>query len=64
MIKETKRRRDLVREFLAYIQVEKGLAQNSLESYARDLARLERWAEETGNRLNNYDLETGDQVLF
>lgn len=48
MIKETTRRRDLVREFLAYIQVEKGLAQNSLESYGRDLARLECWAEETG----------------
>jgi integrase/recombinase XerD len=36
--------RDLVREFITYIQVEKGLAQNSLESYRRDLARLEEWA--------------------
>ncbi|MGA9994301.1 MAG: site-specific tyrosine recombinase XerD [Pyrinomonadaceae bacterium] len=51
MIKETARRRDLVREFLAYIQVEKGLAQNSLESYRRDLARLERWAEKSGKRI-------------
>jgi integrase/recombinase XerD len=36
--------RDLVKEFITYIQVEKGLAQNSLESYRRDLARLEQWA--------------------
>lgn len=38
-------RRDLVREYLAYIQVEKGLSPNSLESYGRDLARLKAWAE-------------------
>src|SRR5260221_12023643 len=37
--------RDLVREFLSYIQVEKGLSTNTLQSYARDLARLKAWAE-------------------
>ena len=36
--------RDLVREFLNYIQVEKGLSTNTLQSYARDLARLQGWA--------------------
>ena len=36
--------RNLVHEFLAYLQVEKGLARTSLESYGRDLARLEEWA--------------------
>jgi integrase/recombinase XerD len=41
-------RRDLVREYLAYIQVEKGLSANSLESYRRDLARLASWAEAQG----------------
>ena len=45
------RKRDLVREYLAYIQVEKGLAANSLESYGRDLARLEGWAEQQGKRI-------------
>jgi len=38
--------RDLVREFLAYIQVEKGLSVNTLQSYARDIARLKAWAEQ------------------
>ena len=38
------RQRDLVREFLSYIQVEKGLSVNTLQSYARDLARLQAWA--------------------
>ncbi|OLE51916.1 MAG: site-specific tyrosine recombinase XerD [Acidobacteria bacterium 13_1_20CM_3_53_8] len=47
---EQKRRRDLVREFLAYIQVERGLAANSLESYRRDLARLTSFAESQGKQ--------------
>jgi integrase/recombinase XerD len=45
------RKRDLVREYLAYIQVEKGLSANSLESYRRDLARLESWAEAQGKHV-------------
>lgn len=36
--------RDLVKEYLTYLQVEKGLARHTLESYRRDLARLDRWA--------------------
>src|SRR5215212_4620562 len=50
--------RDLVREFLTYIQVEKGLSRNSLESYGRDLARLKAWAEARGRRVE--DLERAD----
>jgi integrase/recombinase XerD len=42
------RERDLIKEFLNYIQVEKGLARNTLESYARDLARLDQWANRSG----------------
>jgi integrase/recombinase XerD len=41
-------RRNLVREYLTYLQVEKGLAGNSLQSYKRDLARLEDWAGRSG----------------
>jgi integrase/recombinase XerD len=40
--------RDLVREYLSFIQVEKGLAATSLESYRRDLGKLQRFAVERG----------------
>jgi len=43
--------RDFVREFLGYIQVEKGLSPNTLASYRRDLARLESWAAQRNRRL-------------
>jgi integrase/recombinase XerD len=36
--------RDFIKEFLTYIQVEKGLARHTLESYKRDLARLASWS--------------------
>jgi len=43
--------RDFVREFLSYIQVEKGLSRNTLQSYARDIARLQTWAQENGKHI-------------
>jgi integrase/recombinase XerD len=39
-------KRDFVREFLGYIQVEKGLSRNTLQSYARDVAKLQQWADQ------------------
>jgi integrase/recombinase XerD len=36
--------RDFIQEFLTYIQVEKGLARQTLESYKRDLDRLASWS--------------------
>jgi integrase/recombinase XerD len=45
--------RNLTKEFLTYIQVEKGLARNTLESYAADLARLNEWATKTGKPIQD-----------
>lgn len=36
--------RDLIREYLSYVKVEKGLSKNSIEGYGRDLAKLSVWA--------------------
>jgi integrase/recombinase XerD len=41
-------KRNLIKEYLLFLQVEKGLAKNSLESYRRDLLRLESWCESNG----------------
>jgi integrase/recombinase XerD len=48
---EPSRERDFVREFLGYIQVEKGLSLNTLASYKRDLAKLEQWAAQRNRSL-------------
>ena len=47
--------RDLVREFLSYIQVEKGLSANTLQSYARDLTRLQAWAQKNGKQVEKLE---------
>ena len=40
--------RDFIKDHLTYLQVEKGLARHTLDSYRRDLARLDRWASKSG----------------
>ena len=48
---ESPAKRDLIREYLSYCRVEKGLSANSIESYANDLSRLGNWADKNGEDL-------------
>jgi integrase/recombinase XerD len=50
--------RDFIKEFLTYIQVEKGLSRHTLASYGRDLNRLQQWAGKSGKEVT--ELERGD----
>jgi integrase/recombinase XerD len=46
-----------IRAFLAFCRIEKGLAQNSLDAYTRDLARFRAFAEaETGGQIPDAEL--------
>lgn len=56
--------RDLVREYVLYLQVEKGLAANSVESYRRDLARLKTWAEARGREPQGLDKSDMTQFVM
>src|SRR5918999_33562 len=47
--------RDLAREFLTYIQVEKGLSHNTLQNYARDVSRLQTWANSKRKRIEQLE---------
>jgi integrase/recombinase XerD len=47
--------RDFLREFITFIQVEKGLARLTLESYTRDLIRLDSWATKNGKSVTDLD---------
>ncbi|MBK9215082.1 MAG: site-specific tyrosine recombinase XerD [Chloracidobacterium sp.] len=41
-------KRDLIREYLTFCRVEKGLAATSIDSYANDLGKLSSWADKNG----------------
>jgi integrase/recombinase XerD len=55
LMSERSQQRDLVREFLSYIQVEKGLSLNTLQSYARDIAKLQAWAEKNQRQIEKLE---------
>src|SRR5436190_1897799 len=43
--------RNLIGEYLSYLKVERGLSNNSIEAYERDLKRLADWASKNGFEL-------------
>ncbi len=45
--------RNLIEEYIKFLQVEKGLSQNSLESYKRDLMKLSEWAEKQNLKIES-----------
>lgn len=44
-------KRDLIREYISYCRVEKGLSANSIDGYGNDLAKLSSWADKNGFEL-------------
>ncbi|HWS53589.1 MAG TPA: site-specific tyrosine recombinase XerD [Pyrinomonadaceae bacterium] len=56
--------RDLIREYLLYLKVEKGLAGNSVEAYGRDLARLRAWAEARGRAAESLEKADISQLIM
>jgi integrase/recombinase XerD len=50
--------RDYVKNYLSFLQVEKGLAHNSLVNYMNDLRQLENHASDMGRQL--YDINKGE----
>lgn len=58
MYDERMSKRDLVREYLTYLRVEKGLAANSIKSYEQDLIKLREWADKKETHIK--DLQRAD----
>jgi len=47
--------KSVVNAFLTYLQVEKGLARHTLDSYRRDLDRLQAWANKNGKHISGLE---------
>ena len=51
--------RDLIREFVSYLSAERGLSENTLAAYRRDLGKLKEFADSEGlglGEINRSDL--------
>jgi integrase/recombinase XerD len=57
-------KRDLIREHLSYVQVEKGLSANSVASYRRDLAKLREWADARGRGVEELGKDDLSQLVM
>lgn len=56
--------RDLIREYLLYLQVEKGLSMNSISSYRRDMEHLRAWAQKRGREPQALDKADAAQFVM
>ncbi len=52
-MKKPTSQRDFIKEYITYLQVEKGLARHTLDSYRRDLERLDRVANKLGQPVSD-----------
>jgi integrase/recombinase XerD len=53
---------DVIKAYLNYLRVEKGLAQNTLDSYAHDLKKLKEFAEQCGKPIDS--LSRQDLIIW
>jgi integrase/recombinase XerD len=56
--------RSAIKGFQAYLKLEKGLADNSIESYSRDIEKLQQYADTLVNKLNPEAFSLNDLRLF
>ncbi|HWB61864.1 MAG TPA: site-specific integrase, partial [Chitinophagales bacterium] len=53
-----------IKGFKSYLQLEKSLSPNSVEAYMRDITRLARYFEETGDKPNVEDVKAAQLEGF
>jgi integrase/recombinase XerD len=56
--------RSAIKRFKAYLKLEKGLADNSIEAYCRDIDKLQQYAEVQASPLNPEAISLADLRLF
>jgi len=56
--------RSAIKGFQAYLKLEKGLSDNSIEAYSRDIEKLQQYAESLVHKLNPETFSLNDLRLF